>query len=371
VIDVRTREILALVSVPTYDPAALLAGFAQDLVDPSDRVHCDGHFIPGSQKWHCWTHWRDLPGHGDLTAEEAIQHSCNVFFYGLGQKIGARRLTDFYRLILDGCESDEEILASTGLVEERTGIIPTHDWMKKNRRREFNPADGRNYAIGQGEIQITPLQAANLFATLAAGEYRPPTLIANDGQVGPVTFPGIPASAWQLIRRGLYRCVNEEGGTAFHYAHLDRLSICGKTGSAQCVSRVTQWRYSFQLKGRPAETVSIVAPTIEAARERLDLDRDAKCTRREIVSRFPPRDPEKNDVPTHAWFAGFAPYESPQIALALIIEHGGGGGSTAGPAAQAIFEALLDSSRGYLPETGVVSAVPTDVNEANQSDSEP
>ncbi|HKQ50509.1 MAG TPA: penicillin-binding transpeptidase domain-containing protein [Phycisphaerae bacterium] len=408
VIDVRTREILALVSVPTYDPsaladnyaalrddskytplrfravgdeyqpgsilkpAALLAGFYNDLLDPLHRVHCDGHFIPGSQKWHCWTHWRGMPGHGDLNAEEAIQHSCNVFFYSLGQKIGARRLTDFYRRIVDGCPGapgDEGIRTSTGLIEERTGIIPTREWMKNHRRREFNPADGRNYAIGQGEIQITPLQAANFFATLAEGEYQAPTLIANDGRDRPlVAFPNIPKSAWQMIRRGLYRCVNEDGGTAYQYARLDNLAICGKTGSAQCVSRVTHWRYWFVEGGKK---VSVVAPTIEAARERLNLDRDAKCMRREIVSRWPPRDPEKSDVPTHAWFAGFAPYENPQIALAIIIEHGGGGGSAAGPAAQAIFQALLDSPRGYLSASGMAIASPINDRDDLQGGSEP
>lgn len=408
VIDVRTREILALVSVPTYDPAALavdyaslrddsrftplrfravgdeyqpgsilkpaalLAGFANNLLDPIHRVHCDGQFIPGSQKWHCWTHWRGMSGHGDLNAEEAIQHSCNVFFYSLGQKIGARRLTDFYRWIIDGCGSDAEIRASTGLIEERTGIIPTREWMKQNRRREFNPADGRNYAIGQGEIQITPLQAANFFATLAVGEYQAPTLIANDSRDRPlVAFPSIPKSAWQMVRRGLFRCVNEEGGTAYQYSRLDNLAICGKTGSAQCVSRVTQWRYRFAPDGEGGKTVSVVAPTIEAARERLNLDRDAKCTRREIVSRWPPRDPEKNDVPTHAWFAGFAPYENPQIALTIIIEHGGGGGSTAGPPAQAIFQALLDSPRGYLSASGLANASPVDDRDPRQGGSEP
>ena len=173
-------------------------------------------------------------------------------------------------------------------------------------------------------------------------------------------FPQISESQWRLVRHGLYRCVNEEGGTAFKYAKMDRLAICGKTGSAQCVSRVTEWRFSFDPDGENAKGVSIVAPTIEAARERLDLPRDAKCTKREIVSRWPPRDPEKNEAPTHAWFAGFAPYEHPQIALAVIIEHGGGGGAAAGPAAQAIFQALLDNPRGYLSPTGYANAIPVE-----------
>lgn len=397
VIDVRTREILALVSVPTYDPAtlqddyaalrddsrytpllfravgneyqpgsilkpaSLLAALANDLIDPMQRIHCDGQFIPGSKKWHCWTFWRGMPGHGDINAEEAIQHSCNVFFYGLGQKVGADRLTRFYRKILDGCETEAAVRQGTGLIEERAGLLPTREWMAENRHRDFNQADGRNYAIGQGEIQITPLQAANLFATIAAGVYQPPTLIANDGRDRPViSFPGVTDEDWRMVRRGLFRCVNEEGGTAFKYARLDRLAVCGKTGSAQCVPRVTQWRFSFQRDGEEGKEVSIVAPTIEAARERLDLNADSKCTHREIVDRWPPLDPVKKEVPTHAWFAGFAPYEHPQIAIAVLIEYGGGGGAAAGPAAQAVFQALLESPRGYLSPTGYASAAPVD-----------
>jgi cell division protein FtsI/penicillin-binding protein 2 len=172
VIDVRIAEILALVSVPTYDPAAiqedfaelrddtkftplrfravgdeyqpgsiikpasLLAGLANNVIDPMQRVRCDGQLIPGSQKWHCWTFWRGMPGHGDINAEEAIQHSCNVYFYTLGQKVGAGRLTDFYRKIIDGCESEAEVRMSTGLIEERTGIIPS-EWDGRKPRPRF------------------------------------------------------------------------------------------------------------------------------------------------------------------------------------------------------------------------------------------
>lgn len=394
IIDVDSREILALVSVPTFDPrgfsenynalrddsrhvplrfravseeyqpgsilkpVSLLAAFANNLLSPSQTVFCDGAFIPGSSKWHCWTHWRGMAGHGEMNAEAAIQHSCNVYFYSLGQKVNAQRLTDFFRQFVCGQIGEAGVKHGTGLIEERDGNIPDHDWVKRHRKSNFSVADGRNYAIGQGEIMLTPLQAANIFATLAAGAYRDPTIIANDCRDRPVVqIPRLSQAHWDVVRRGLYRCVNEDGGTAYKHVHMDEIDICGKTGSAQCVPRVSKRRYVFKLA--QGEEVSVVAPTIEAARTALGVDSRVKPLRKEIVETWPPKDPDKDEVPTHAWFAGYAPAENPKIALAVIVEYGGGGGASAGPAAKAIFQELMTSPRGYLsakPGHGFLSA---------------
>jgi penicillin-binding protein 2 len=390
IIDVDTREILALVSVPTFDlraldqtyaslrddaktsplrfravaeeyqpgsilkPVSLLAAMTNGLIKPSDRVFCDGQFIPGSKKWHCWTHWRSMPGHGDMNAEEALQHSCNVYFYSLGQKTGAKRLTDFFRKFILGPRWNMSAVHSTGLIEERFGLIPTREWIKTNRKREFGHADGRNYAIGQGEMQITPLQAANMFATLATGAYRDPTLVAmsntaeNEQNERPaIPVEGVTAEQWQVIRRGLYRCVNEDGGTAFKHAHMDNLIVCGKTGSAECVPRVVESRYTFDIDGN-GTLVAADAPSEEAARESLKISSKPKRMSREPRKFWPPPDPSKGTIPTHAWFAGFAPLDRPRIALAVIIEYGGGGGNTGGPVAKKIFDLLMASPHDYL-----------------------
>lgn len=385
VLDVDTREILALVSVPTFDPhvlgedyaslrddarrrpllfravseeyqpgsilkpVAMLAGFKFGLVNPDEPTLCDGQLIPGVNKWHCWTHWRGLPGHGPMAAEEALQHSCNVYFYNLGQRISADGLTQFYKAFILGATEDGAEPRGTGLVEERSGIIPTRDWIATHRKRRFRPADGRNYAIGQGEIQLTPLQAANMFATLACGEYRAPTLVANEMFDRPAhPIDGIPDAAWQLVRRGLYRCVNEPGGTAYAYARLDAIEICGKTGSAQCVPRIVLQRFTFPASERDIEGLSVIASTPEAACEALGLPPGTRPVRRETVERYPTPDPETGKVPTNAWFAAFAPYHRPRVALALVIEYGGSGGRTAAPVGRQVFEALLASPRAYL-----------------------
>ena len=383
VLDVQTREILALVSVPTFTreqfrddyaalrddarrrpllfravaeeyqpgsiikPVCLLAGFKNGLVDPAHHVFCDGSFIPGSPKWHCWTYWRGLPGHGSVDAQGAIMHSCNVYFYGLGQRLNARRLTSFYESFILGPTDEARRKTMTGLVEERSGIIPTYQWIREHRRRSFRPADGRNYAIGQGEMQITPLQAANIFATLATGDYQAPTLTTDDGRLRPAsTIPGLSPEAWRTVRRGVFRCVNERGGTAYKSARLDNLEVCGKTGSAQCVARAIRQQFTFDLGD--GQTQTTLAPTVEAARDILGLPSRTKCLKRRVVERWPPPEPDKDDPPTHAWFAAFAPYRNPKIALAVVVEHGGSGSRASGPVGKAVFEALMASPHHYL-----------------------
>ena len=385
IIDVETRQILALVSVPIYDwkksrddyaslrddarqqpllfravqqqyppgstikPVALLAGLSLGVIDPQATGTCDGGLFPKAEHWHCWTNWRGLPGHGPLTAVGAIQHSCNVYFYRLGQRVKAERLTDFYRKFLRGEVGDGPPPRGTGLIEERPGLIPTLAWMRRHHGRGFQVADGRNYAIGQGDVELTPLQVANMFATLAAGHYRDPILIANQADDRPaIEIPGLTQADCEVARRGLYQCVNEVGGTAYNWARIDELQICGKTGSAQSVPRVVRWRFFFKAGTGDEDGVVVTAPTLEAARERLGLPPGARPVRREVAETWPPKDPSKNDYPTHAWFGGFTPYRNPKIALAVMIEYGGAGGATAGSVGRAVFETLAKDPHGYL-----------------------
>lgn len=387
VIDVESREILALVSVPTYDaetyrnkyaalrddarnrpllfravqveyppgstikPLSLLAALSHNLIDERQTITCDGALIPGAAKWHCWTHWRDMPGHGPISAVDSIQHSCNIYYYTVGERLGAQRLTDFIRSVIQPTTVASS-QRGTGLLAERSGLIPSRELMRKRFNRGFRQADGRNYAIGQGELQLTPLQVANMFATIAAGSYRDPTLIANDGKPRPaIKIPKVTDEMWNLARLGLYRCVNDVGGTAYKWARLEDLEICGKTGSAQSVPRVIRRRYVFQKDS--GGTVTATAPTLEAARSLAGVSNNVKPISRKIVETWPPRNPDGKDYPTHAWFTGFAPYREPQIALAVVVEYGGGGGRTAGPLGREIFKTLLDDMHEYLRPTPV------------------
>lgn len=383
ILDVETREVLAMVSVPTYSlqtfredyaalrddtryrpllfravaeeyqpgsimkPVALLAGFRYDIVDPGATTYCDGSYKDDSKHWHCWTYWRHLPGHGNVNAEQAIQHSCNIYFYGLGERLNAHRLTSFYSDFVLGPFRSAEAPRGTGLIEERDGIIPTQDWIFDRRGRGYRIADGRNYAIGQGELQITPLQAANMYATLAKGAYREPTILSDDPRERPEReIPGLRTSALNTARRGLFRCVNEEGGTAERTARLDEVVVCGKTGSAQCVQRALHTEYRFELHDGRHET--IVAPTIEAARDALSDGVDAKLVKRKVIDYWPPLREKEKTPPPHAWFAAYAPYKRPRIAMSLVIEYGRSGGQVAAPVGQKVMKALLASPHDYL-----------------------
>ncbi|MBK8269257.1 MAG: hypothetical protein IPK83_13500 [Planctomycetes bacterium] len=127
------------------------------------------------------------------------------------------------------------------------------------------------------------------------------------------------------------------------------MEICGKTGSAQCVARAIEERFTYRIKG---QIKSVVAPSIEKARELLDAGSKDIFIKREVLKRWPPNREGKDEPPTHAWFAGFAPYGNPEIALAVILEHGGGGGQAAGPIGKEVFSTLIDF--GYLRETSTL-----------------
>jgi penicillin-binding protein 2 len=321
VLDVHTRHVLALVSYPTFDPnrraeafqattensraapllaraisatyppgsvvkpIVLAAGLSLGLVSPSDRKLCTGTLLDGVNAWHCWTYFRNMPPHGWVDASDAIKQSCNIYFFKLGQDVNPARLTDWLQRFGLGR------YPGTDLIEERAGVVPTAAWLQSNRNRSLRPGDARNLAIGQGELTATPLQIANLAATIATGRWLPPTLLANDWRDRPVTILDVSQAHWAVIREGMFRAVNEPGGTAYRTARLENLELCGKTGSAQT--------------GQP-------------------------------------------DRATHAWFMGFAPYRNPTIAIAVVIEHGGGGGAVAAPVARRIVELTMNSPHKYL-----------------------
>src|SRR5262249_25416281 len=161
-------------------------------------------------------------------------------------------------------------------------------------------------------IQITPLQAANLYATIASGVIRRPTLIHDDPRPRPPRdIPGAADHALSTVREGLYRCVNLPGGTAYEGARMDEMVVCGKTGSAQAVSRVVKWRIQFRSSDN--ETVELEAPSVDAARDRLDPAKRWQVVKRTPLERWPPPEGERGKMRTHAWFAGFAPREEPRI----------------------------------------------------------
>ncbi|MCK6484609.1 MAG: hypothetical protein HUU22_02510 [Phycisphaerae bacterium] len=384
VLGLPARDILALVSYPGYEPnpdgaayralrddarrrplwpralateyppgsiakpATLLAALKTGVATSHTVIECRGRLFPDVEAWRCWTHWRGIAPHGPMNPIEAIQHSCNVYFYTMGQRLGAARLSDEMRELICGPATSNAPPAwkGTGLPGEADGLFPTPETL----RRGFRAADGRNYAIGQGELQITPIQAANLLATIACGDFLSPTLFVFDEPRVPARFASISASMWRIAREGLYRCVNLPGGTAFPEARMPSVIVCGKTGSAESVPLVLTRRFVFESTDGTRLTAD--APTLEAARESLGLPATSRPIERKPLELYPPTPEGAKGPPTHAWFAGYAPREDPKIALAIVIEYGGGGGRVGAPAARAVMDWMLRNRPDYLPTDG-------------------
>lgn len=393
VLDVATREVLALASYPVYEyerfndeydrlradarhlplnfravqaqyapgsvckAITLIGGLSEGVITPQTHFHCTGYLLPNQpDRFRCWiynlnpgiTHdMTDNPAGQD--GESAVRNSCNIYFFRVGERLGPERLCEWFgRFGLGRTQG-------TGLIEETEGIVPTEAWLSDPRRpapRRHQNADAWNYAIGQGEVTITPLQAANVAATIASG-YWAPVRLAYDDTGHAFGAPPAPPQSFdeahlQVLRRGMWRVVNEPGGTAHRWAPLASrdYELCGKTGSAQTVQRVINWRFTCQWPdGRREEVVAASKP------EALALFDDPKpeIVARQANERFPAL-LEGETVPAHAWFIGFTqPTSTPRgqrptgrvYAISVVVEFGGSGGAVAGPVVKAIAEYLV------------------------------
>ena len=363
VLSVPRGDVLAMVSLPTYDlnryrldydklaqdtrdfpllhravgkryppgstakPVAAMGALASGIITTGSTVHCSGYLLEHDHNhFRCWI--AKLYGqHGDLNIEEALKNSCNVFFYTMGNRLGTRRLGQYFELLGFGGP------CGIGLGEEVSGRIPT----------DPHAGTARFMAIGQGEMEATPVHVANMMAAIGRGMYLPPRLV-QDAPLAQGRRLGLNSGQLQAIQRGLYRVVNERGGTAYRIFHegpdlvpLD-VEICGKTGTAQT---------SPQLSVLPPPTRP--ERPVTRASDESDPDQDV-----DILDGEPPPAPAS---PTRtvirsgdtAWFAGYAPYRNPQIAFAVVIEYvekGGSGGRTAGPIARKVVAAC--KARGYI-----------------------
>jgi penicillin-binding protein 2 len=258
-----------------------------------EGITCKGsHTVAGDRRpFDCTS------SHGHLDLVSAIQHSCNVYFWTLAERVGLDRIAEVANQYGFGTRT------GLGLNGDAPGRVPTRAWYE--RRGRFMIGYTINGATGQGDVELTVMQLTMAYAALANGGtlFVPQVVdrvVRADGatviQYQPQVKKQIdtPPEILELWKRGTYKAVNEPGGTAFGYATSDLISIAGKTGTAQVAAK------------------------------------KAKKDQRQIRGWSPSAD--------HAWFAGVAPADNPEVAIVVLIEHGGPGGKVAGPVAKAILE---------------------------------
>jgi len=386
VLDAGSRDVLALVSYPVYaydryaqdydtlrrdtrftplrcrplagqyppgstcKVIALYGGLTDGVVTERSTITCGGHFLPDQPNaFRCWIYNQYGATHGPLAAVDAIRNSCNIYFFTLGDRLGPQRLCEWFARFGLGRTQ------GTGLIEESPAILPDEKWLHERRGRRPLSADAWNFAVGQGEVTATPLQAANVAATVASGRWEPVNLLRDaegrpiradaDDDARPTAFN---EAALRVIRAGMWRVVNEPGGTAYA-ARLEHPGyvLCGKTGSAQAVPRVLNYRFTLEWPDGRRE--SAIAVDREELLARFDEPKP-KIVGQHANERYPSA--QVDPSPSHAWFIGYTqsratpPGQPPRgrtLAIAVLIEFGGGGGHVAGPAAREIAEAVLEA----------------------------
>ncbi|WP_437592561.1 penicillin-binding protein 2 [Sorangium sp. So ce1000] len=276
----------------TFKPFTALAALEKGLIDPRQSSRCRGALTFGKRTFRC-THV-----HGPVAMQQAIAESCNVYFYRLAAEygVGMDVIAEMGQRYGLGARTGLGINAEAG------GRMPTRAWMTLRNKGQFRLGFGLNAAIGQGATTVTVLQLALAYAALANGGtlYQPQIVRAVETSAGTVVQEFTPRVRRQidirpenlaLVHRAMVAGVNEEGGTAFK-ARVAGVEMAGKTGTAQVSHRLT--------RGVEAERVWY-------------FNRE------------------------HAWFAGYAPARSPEVAVVVLVEHGGTGGKHAAPVA---FEAV-------------------------------
>jgi len=291
----------------TVKPIAAVAALSEGVITSHSTITCRG-YLYNEDAFRCWIWKKARVGHGPLDVVEGLQHSCNVFFYEVGNRLGAPKLCEWFTLF---GFADRP---GTGLPSERAGTVPTRAWLWKRYRRDYRPSDARFIAVGQGLLTASPLHLANAMATVARGGLFISPLLALEGGAKPVRRK-LPVQDRHVVdvREGLYRVVNDRRGTAWKYFHgagverLEGVEICGKTGTAT------------------------------TAPQRIDSNNNGRIDRGDRIVRT-------GDT---AWFVGFAPYDRPQVAFAVAVEYvQGGGGANAAPIAQELVR--ICQKMGYV-----------------------
>ena len=332
VVEVKTGKLRAIVSKPSFDPNVMTGHLTKqefELLDTDPRkpfidkalratyppgsiykfatafaaledgqaaedepMFCNGEYQLSGNTFHCHG------THGKIDLLQAIQHSCDTYFWKLAERVGLDRISEVAK------EYGLGLPTNLGLNGDAAGVIPTKQWYDEHDGR-YKVGFATNAAIGQGDVEVTVLQMAMAYATIAnGGTLYVPQIVerveAPDGHTIVGFEPKVarsvktPPSILETWKKGMWKVANEPGGTAYEVAHSE-LPVLGKTGTAE----------------------------VKKHHRASDDERD--------VDNWHPN-------AAHAWFAGCAPADDPEIAVVVLVEHGGSGGHVAWPIAKQVIE---------------------------------
>ncbi len=292
----------------TVKPIVALAGLEAGVITPERRMFAGPYYeLPGGGRR--FRDWRK-GGHGWVDLDRAIVRSCDVYFYDLSYRLGIDRLHDIYGRFGLGRPTGIDLPGELG------GLLPSREWKRRRHKQAWYPGETVILGIGQGYLLATPLQLATMTGCIAMrGDCHRPHLLkariasavpADTGQLRGWRVTLRDPRHWDVIIDAMRHVVSSPEGTGRRIADAP-YSIAGKTGTAQVFSLKEDEEYKAE----------------KLARHMRD----------------------------HAWFVGFAPVEDPRIAVAVIVEHAGHGGSVAAPVARRVMDAWL---LGDKPAAGLV-----------------
>jgi len=280
----------------TFKPIMALAGLENGIIDDDFRVHCAGGATFYGHYFAC-----DLKrGHGTIDVHGAIVHSCDVFFYTVGNKLGIDRIADYADMVGYGRKTGID------LPNEATGTVPSTKWKMRTFRQKWYAGETISVSIGQGALTVTPLQLAVAVGGIATGGVWQQPHLVRDAHVDPARRADLNLENVQKVIYGMWGVVNEYGTGA--RARLPNISLCGKTGTAQLASNQL-------LKGTK-------------------LGKTMK---------------------DNGWFVGFAPREAPEIVVAALWENSGAGAVTA-PIVRDVIKAYFDKKERIARQQAELSA---------------
>lgn len=285
----------------TFKPIVALSALENGW-DKNKKIACVGRTFFGPREFRCWK----KEGHGYINIEQAIQHSCNIYFAELSAHTGIEAIYETAKNFGIG-----EVF-NIGLDNYKKGILPNREWKKENLHDVWVRGDTINVGIGQGFLLVNPLQLAVMVSRIANGGYPIKPFLDYNSKIKEYNKSLFDkASKYKqeninIVKEGMYMVMNKKGGTGFLSRILRKdFEMAGKTGTAQVIA--------------------------------LDTKNKMEENQEETAEKFR----------HHALFIGFAPYKDPKYGIAVVIEHGEGGSVSALPVAKQILEFTQEKNIGY------------------------